>query len=423
MKKLTICSWGGSGESGRNCFLVEYGDGAILLDCGVKRAVRDGRYGEYPRIEKAMIPRLKAVFLSHCHEDHTAALPLLYEMGYRGDVYAAEPTIRETPAFLKKWVCFVRRNGGVLPFAPAWIDRIRYRPVSLGENRLGNLRFVTGRSGHVIGGIWYAFDLGDHRLFYSGDITMRPMLLGRDTPPVCDAAIMNCAYAGLDIDSDGQLRSLLGSVRRTLREGGKVLLPLPEKGRGCDLLGYLTENLTGTSVFVEQPILDSYRGLMAETDWLGPSAGGSKNREPGPDIIPVADPDSRRRVCEAAGPAVILTPDGMLTAPEGIAYFRAMKDCPANKVIITGHAETGTLGVDIFDKSFCLLNDVRLRAEKLVIKVHLDDADVLELNRDVQAGSIVLFHSDAEKADALRRRLAEQHVQAICLPCGGRLHL
>ena len=99
---LEIRALGGSGEDSRNCFLVRWDDGSILLDCGVRREIAAVDV-VYPLLTEEIAQNLDAVFLSHAHEDHTAALPYLYHLGYGGKVYATEETISLTPGFLRKW--------------------------------------------------------------------------------------------------------------------------------------------------------------------------------------------------------------------------------------------------------------------------------------------------------------------------------
>ena len=80
MNNVYLSAFGGSGENGRNCYLIGIGDEFILLDCGVKREIVNGQIGFYPALTKELVSKIKAVFLSHCHEDHVAGLPLLYEL-------------------------------------------------------------------------------------------------------------------------------------------------------------------------------------------------------------------------------------------------------------------------------------------------------------------------------------------------------
>ncbi|VTR36305.1 Ribonuclease TTHA0252 [Actinobacillus pleuropneumoniae] len=72
--------WGGAGEHGRSAYLLSGSQVHLLLDCGVKK---EGA-GDYPLIQQEQVPKLDAVFLSHAHEDHSVAIPLLYRLGYEG---------------------------------------------------------------------------------------------------------------------------------------------------------------------------------------------------------------------------------------------------------------------------------------------------------------------------------------------------
>lgn len=60
---------GGCGEHGRNCFCLETEDDAWLVDCGVMVGTEgDGRF---PHLNAPQIRKLRAVFLTHSHADHT----------------------------------------------------------------------------------------------------------------------------------------------------------------------------------------------------------------------------------------------------------------------------------------------------------------------------------------------------------------
>ena len=73
---------GGCGEHGRNCFYVEHDEDAFLVDCGLLAGAED----DLPRLNAAQIQKLRAVFLTHSHADHTGALPWLVQQRYQRPV-------------------------------------------------------------------------------------------------------------------------------------------------------------------------------------------------------------------------------------------------------------------------------------------------------------------------------------------------
>jgi ribonuclease J len=103
--RLRIIPLGGLGEIGLNLLLLEYGDTAIAVDCGVMFpdeqmlgvdvAIPDLSY------VRTLGTRFKAIFLTHGHEDHIGALP--YVLGeFDVPVYGTPLTIGFVRARLRE---------------------------------------------------------------------------------------------------------------------------------------------------------------------------------------------------------------------------------------------------------------------------------------------------------------------------------
>lgn len=404
----TVTSLGGSGEEARNCFLVEAGRHVILLDCGVRREALGEPGRVYPALTRDIASRLTAVFLSHAHEDHAAALPYLYELGYRGKIYAAAETIRLAGGFMEKWVKCVTAAGGSLPFSPEHIGRMEFCPISPGEQRVDGLRVIAGRSGHMLGSLWLWFDLGGKSLLYTGDMALSGRLLAADPPPEADGAVIDCAYAGRTLSQDEQYAALLSLTRQVVAAGGKMLLPVPPNGRGSDMLLYLCENLSGVPVYAEANVVQLCTELLKKRRWLREGAGGEIR------AVSLPDDNARRRALTEAGGAVYLTGDGMMSNSVAREYFEALKNDARNCITITGHTAEGTLGSRIFQPDYRVAAGVAARVERLTIKVHPDTRDVIELNRTVRAQKILLFHAPAGNTAGLIAELKKQGADAQC---------
>ncbi|PYE42341.1 MBL fold metallo-hydrolase [Paenibacillus barcinonensis] len=180
MIKLNV--WGGAGEHGRSAYLLSGSQYRLLLDCGVKK---EGS-GEYPLIEPEVVPKLDAVLLSHAHEDHSVAIPLLYKLGYQGEVWTTRETKEQLTTYFRAWRNNMERAGHILPYDESDEQRIRYQYLEDQAKRgcwfelLPGLSLIWGRSGHLAGSVWFGLEMEGKRILYSGDYTSESMLLQAD---------------------------------------------------------------------------------------------------------------------------------------------------------------------------------------------------------------------------------------------------
>ncbi|WP_322903344.1 MBL fold metallo-hydrolase [Paenibacillus sp. SGZ-1009] len=182
--QLTVL--GGAGEHGRSSYLLTEAGQHVLLDYGVKK--EDG--GQYPLVDdmEALIGDLQTVFLSHAHEDHCIALPILYRHGYRGHVWTTRATVQQLPAYFDAWKKYTDQRHIVRPYDDEDEQRICYSyvediaaPGQWGQIAPG-LDICWGRSGHLPGSIWLTLCWKGKYVFFSGDYTSESQMLSADRP-------------------------------------------------------------------------------------------------------------------------------------------------------------------------------------------------------------------------------------------------
>lgn len=399
---VTVESLGGSGEEARNCFCVSAEGKRFLLDCGVLREISAvGRV--YPLITKEIASSIDAVFLSHAHEDHSAALPYLYELGYRGPVFCHSETMALVKSFMRKWVSYVKGKGGILPFDENNIDLLDFHPLELGVNDISGVKVLAGRSAHMVGSLWYHFDFDNATLLYTGDICFDSLLLKVDEMPICDILVTDAAYAARTIDPKQQYENILASVYATIGENGTVLLPVPSNGRGIDLFLYLLGQKV--PLIVDKSILKSFYTLKDKVGWIAESslwdAKGS--------FIEAQDGTGDNMEGYA-----VLCPDGMMTSPRSAQYFEKIKNDGRNKIIISGHVAAGSLGKMISDPEYRLKESIKLVVESTTIKVHPDQKDIKSLIQKTKPSAVMLFHAKTEDCESLSAWIENRNIRLVC---------
>ncbi len=396
---LEISALGGSGEDSRNCFLVRWDDGSILLDCGVRREIAAVEV-VYPLLTEEIAKNLNAVFLSHAHEDHTAALPYLYHLGYGEKVYATEETISLTPGFLRKWHDYAQANKGIIPFDEEDINKVHFEKITDAPFYL----ISRGRSGHMLGSQWYLFSIAGKRILYTGDITFDGLLMAADELPECDILIIDCAYASKFINQKNSYEKLAEIALNTLSNGGNLLLPVPANGRGIDMYLYLKKQ--GLNILVDAAVIRNTVDLRRQTEWVKESDLWSDCE----DVVTVTGKEPVRPEV----PSVIIVPDGMMTTAKAQGYYELLRNDSKSRIVITGHSARGTLADSIQIEDYRKENNILAGVEKLTIKVHPDEDDVVDLVRKTKPEKVMLFHAKEKNCTELKKKLREKGKEVSC---------
>ncbi len=293
---------GGVGEHGRNCFYLQDGDDAVLVDCGLLAGSDD----PLPRLTGAQITRLKAVFLTHSHADHTGALPWLFRQGYTGPVVATMPTLQQLP--------FTVQNAVPL-------ERVAPRGGKCGG-------VAWGLSGHCAGSVWLQLDWNGKTLLFSGDYTEQSAVYPCDAlrGRRADLAVLDCAYGHTSPLWDDSVTAAATAVKNLLRKVPLVFLPVPKYGRGLDLLLQIHHLLPRAPMYGDAHFYSQTKAVRTDAVWHNPlpqRVFGSVQQD-GPEkagIVFLSDPQLRGAAGERARELLALGAVGVMTGTPDAGSF------------------------------------------------------------------------------------------------------
>ncbi len=309
---------GGFGEKGHTSIAVRHCGRRILFDLGIKVGASGPDY--YPALQ-GPLHDIDAVFISHAHEDHVGALAWLLSKGWRGRILMTKETCAEAPATLAGYADARDLRGYPFP----------YEHVELFEPgdalRLGELVVGTGRSGHVVGGVWFAIEGEGRRLVYCADVVPESAVFVMDPMPECDLLVLDASYGADPVSGSERAKAIAEWVAG---HHGGCLLPTPLSGRSLELMAVLDgpfavhrgmraslQAQIGAVAALKPGIADMLRArLDAASDWA--------DGDPLPSCPLLADDGMGK-----AGPSARLLP---------------LADGVSHPVLLTGHLPAGSPG-------------------------------------------------------------------------------
>ncbi|HUE98411.1 MAG TPA: MBL fold metallo-hydrolase, partial [Anaerolineales bacterium] len=263
--------------------LLEINGHRLLLDCGLYQGRRSETY--IRNLNFAYDPRgVDAVILSHAHIDHCGNLPNLVKHGYAGPIYAVPATVDLATIMLadsghiqESDAAFVnkkRRARGEALIEPLYTQADArnaaglFRGVNYGqafEPIPGVIaRFIE--AGHILGSAAISLEIEEKgrkvRFWFSGDIGRYKLPLLRDPvlPDDVDYLLMECTYGDKPHnDPTAAFDEFQEIVSRTIKRGGKLIIPAFAVGRTQELVYHLNimmfaNDVPPVPVFVDSPL-------------------------------------------------------------------------------------------------------------------------------------------------------------------------
>ena len=364
---IRVTFLGGGRQVGRSCILLQTPGTKILMDCGMNPAIKGRERFPYLDAAEFKINELDAIILSHAHLDHSALVPYLFKMGYRGPVYMTAPT-RDLAAILALDFIGVAYKQATSPlYSSVDIKEMVKHTICLDFNEVTDIapdvRITFYNAGHCLGSAITHINIGNgaHNLVYSGDIKyVNSRLLNRanDKFPRMETLILEATYGGrnnvLPPRREAE-ENLIREITETIDKGGKILIPELGLGRAQESMIILEEAMRNGKmekipIYIDGMIWDMNAIHTAYPDFLHhqikKDVFANKNPFLSEIFQRVGSPTERKAVIEG-GPCIVLATSGMLVGGASVEYFRHFAQNKDNKICFVCYQGAGSLGKQI----------------------------------------------------------------------------
>lgn len=449
---ITFC--GAAGTVTGSCYWVKHKHGQFLVDCGLfqgTKTVKELNYGDFP-FDAAKIDFL---LLTHAHIDHSGLIPKLVKHGFKGPIYATEPT-RDLLTFMLPDSAYIQETEvGRLNRRNRQRGRDTVEPIytrkdverSLAQFRLVNyeewndvgygLRVRYWNAGHILGAASIELEIINGkrdqrtlRLLFSGDIGPDHKLFHPDpeAPEDLDYIICESTYGGRQRETvaiDQRRKILAKEVHQALGRGGNLIIPAFAIERTQELLldfailfneGALPE----ANLFLDSPL------AIRATSVFAKHAG--ELEDVSPELISFGHSqfhftesvDESKRIAQFKKGAIIMAASGMCDAGRIRHHLKQFLPDQKSTVLLVGYQAPGSIGQLIARGA----KRIRMGGEEVAVRAtirmidtysaHADHAELVDwvLERHPPRRGLFLTHGEDEARLAFRDALVEAGLPA-----------
>ena len=363
---VRLSTLGAGRQVGRSCFFLQTPESRIVLDCGINPAAPDAY--AYPQFDtpEFRINEIDAVIISHAHLDHSCMTPLLVKYGYKGPIYCTSPT-RDIMALLALDFINVGYKESKNPvFSVGDVKQMVKQTITIPYESVTDItpdiRLTFYNSGHILGSAMTHLNIGNglHNLLYTADMLYENSnLLSKAITkfPRLETVIIESTYGSKNDVPPSRKECedhLMELITKTIKQGGKVLLPVLGVGRSQEIMVMIEravreKTIPNIPIYVQGMVWDITAIHTAYPEFFNSTVRRQifyDNQNPflNECFKKVGSYKEMQQVKESNEPCVIIATSGMMTGGASVEYFRTLAENDKNTIIITCYQAEGTLG-------------------------------------------------------------------------------
>jgi len=439
---------------------LEIGGKRILIDCGMYQERQySGRNWQPCPVHPG---KIDAVLLTHAHIDHCGLLPRLVGQGLEAPIFSTAATadlvalmLEDSARIQAEDAAYKRRRHekegrrGKHPEVPLFrledVERtlplLRSVPYGHAQKISPQVTATFHDAGHILGSAVVELDVSHNgrgrRILFSGDLGQwgKPIIRDPTVFARADYILMESTYGDRDHDQHGAIEDQLASVvRRTIRAGGNVVIPVFAVERAQELMYYFgrlirEDRIPPVDVFLNSPmavdvtrVFRRHRECFDDQAWEMIDSGEPPLKFPGLQMI--RSVEESKSIHEHHRPAVIMATSGMCTAGRIKHHLRHNITRPESTILFVGYQAHGTLGRRILDGE----PEVRIHGRCWPVKARIERLEGCSGHADRKAllywldqlekppKRLFLVHGEEQASESLAGEVRRRMGWQVCVP-------
>lgn len=359
-----------------------------MVDCGIM----DSDANPYPAVSDEEIARTDYIFLTHCHKDHSGAFTEFVKRGFCGILVSSSMTLKLSGISYEKCLILPGETEGEsdLPLSGEKV-------CPAGTATKDGLKVRYGRTGHCPGGLWFLIKDMVGEYFFSGDYQENTLAYACDDVSGFSAglAVIDCAHNETWENADGLREKILAKTKEFINAGRKVIFPVPQYGRGLEILMMLKQAFPGIKILADAGFIQSMERSLSEKVWYRSEAYGTlicllnEMRHCSVDLSEEDENAQKMREYD-----ILLLADTHLKKPYHARFVRA-EVANGARVMVTGRVKKGELPEHLLSAG---------EAVRFLYPHHQSRGDLYKIAEANDFQVILPFHND-EKELLIQKKL------------------
>lgn len=447
---FSLTCYGAAGNVTGSRHLLNYNNKNFLIDCGLyqERELLSRNWENFPVNPE----NIDAIFLTHAHLDHCGFLPRLVKEGFRGPIYATEPTIEIAKIALldaaklyeedaQKKILRHKLSGKKVehPVVPLYtvdeaydvFDYFQTIPCNENFEITDGLMLTCHNAGHILGSVMFEFidRKTGKNLVFTGDLGRpeRPLLPEPERFSKIDFLVMESTYGDSVHESDELSYEIIAqTITETAEKQGNIVVPSFAIERTQEFLYCLKKLLDENKIphlltFIDSPMAIKVTEVFKRyPEFLRQSFYKEVQENESPFEMELVHPtesvEESKSINHVKGSVIIIAGSGMCTGGRIKHHLITNISRPESTIMFIGYQANGTLGREIVSgkKQVRILGEYRQVNANIVqvngFSSHADQNEILWWlsNLEKTPEKTILVHGENQAQETLKNVLYEK---------------